>query len=356
MPKETKRRLGKGLSGLMSSEPVSVDVPVEVKPTRSDNKSKKARAGRAGGGTRVGSESSGDGAIATIGGGERERAAGEQSQNIESVFQYIATEDITPNRYQPRDEFDDEALEALASSIRNEGVMQPLVVRRWKEAGRAGKTAQWELVAGERRWRAALLAGVRQLPCVVVELEERQAAEWALIENLQREDLGALELAQAFAGLQREFGLTQDEIAERVGMHRASVANYLRLLDLEAAIREWVGDGTLSFGHAKVLLTVVPGEARVRLARRAVRKGLSIRALEQSARAMKKGDDTGASKPDSGALKSDSQRDLEQRLGEYLGTRVQLRTGSSGTKGRLELAFYDLDHFESLLQRIGFRS
>jgi ParB family chromosome partitioning protein len=275
------------------------------------------------------------------------------SKITDSIFQYIPTEDVRPNRYQPRAEFDDDALDGLAASIRSEGVMQPLVVRRWKEAGLVGKTAQWEIVAGERRWRAALLAGLRQLPCVVQEVDDQQAAEWALVENLQREDLGALELAQAFLQLQKTFGMTQDEIAERVGMHRASVANYLRVLELEAPIQQWLQEGSLSFGHAKVLLGLGAGEDRVRVARRAVRQGLSVRALEQSA--ARGGGVPGAQKSETVSKTSDSTRDLERRLGEYLGSRVTIRTSSGGSKGSVQIAFYDLDHFESLLQKMGYR-
>jgi ParB family transcriptional regulator, chromosome partitioning protein len=329
MSKETKRRLGKGLSGLMAE-------PVSVSPT--PGATREAMPGKKAGSAVTGSESKHD---------------------ADNIFRYIATQDITPSRYQPRVEFDDEALEGLAASIRSEGVMQPLLVRGVEQVrGRRDRQAAWELVAGERRWRAALLAGLAEVPCLVTKLGEQQAAEWALVENLQREDLGALELANAFAQLQRTFGLTQDEISERVGMPRASVANYLRVLDLEPSIQGWVQDGSLSFGHAKILLSMGGGEDRVRLARRAVRQGLSIRALEEAAsgKGSKDADVSGGLSDSSVSSHSASQTDLERRLGEHLGSRVRVRTSKGGTKGSLEISFYDLDHFDSVLQKIGFHS
>ncbi|MBZ0172589.1 MAG: ParB/RepB/Spo0J family partition protein, partial [Phycisphaerales bacterium] len=176
----------------------------------------------------------------------------------------IALEDIEPGRHQPRTRFDDTALAALSDSIRAVGVIQPIVVRPAETPGR------YELVAGERRWRASKLAGLATIPALVRETSERSAAEAALIENLQREDLNPLERAAGLRGLVDRFGLTQQEVATRVGLDRSSVSNLLRLLELEPAISAMLETGELGLGHGKALLSAAPGQTRVELAKRAV--------------------------------------------------------------------------------------
>jgi ParB family chromosome partitioning protein len=271
---------------------------------------------------------------------------------------------VTPSRFQPRRAFDESSLEQLAASIKNAGVMQPIAVRPIDPRAGAPAGVAWELVAGERRWRAAQLAGLSHVPAVVFNATDREAAEWGIIENVQREDLNPIEAAHAYRNLQREFGLTQSEIAQRVGVDRSTVANIMRLTELEAAIQSMIEAGVLSLGHAKALLSISGGEAREALAVRARDEGWSVRMLEQEAIAARDGEapsstsgtEGGGSAGSSAApATSANLSDLEKRLGEHLGTRVRVKLGASKKKGRIEIEFYDLDQFDGILTTIGFR-
>jgi ParB family chromosome partitioning protein len=251
---------------------------------------------------------------------------------------------IRPNPSQPRQEFDETALASLAESIRTAGVMQPIVVRR-DPAGDG-----FLLVAGERRWRAATRIALPTIPAVVREVDDRQAAEWALIENLQREDLNPLERARAFARLIDEYDLTHQEIAESVGLDRSSVSNHLRLLELEEPIQAAVGAGHLSLGHAKALLSITNSEARTTTAARAIRDGWSVREVERRAKTAGRKTPTKAPRP--AADLPANLKDLERRLEEHLGTRVRIRTAGKG-RGRVIIEYFDLDQFDGLLQHLG---
>ncbi len=235
----------------------------------------------------------------------------------------IPVERVAPNPAQPRARFDEEALGQLARSIADNGVLQPLLVT---EDGQGG----YQLIAGERRWRAARMAGLATVPAVIRERvgEDRQL-EMALVENLQRRDLTPLEEARAFDSLRARFGLSQEQIAGRVGVDRSTVANALRLLRLPEAVQERVELGELSAGHARALLAL-PEEERLRWAERAARQGLSVRELERVAATSREAAGPGRRERQRRDAADPNLRDAEERLGLRLGARVAIRLGRRG--------------------------
>lgn len=263
---------------------------------------------------------------------------------------------IVPSRFQPRQTFDEAALASLASSIKASGVMQPIAVRP-RGARENGGEGGYELIAGERRWRAARLAGLERIPAVVTTLDDQEAAEWALVENLQRSDLNPMERAWAFRGLSERFELSHAEIADRVGFDRSSVANFIRLTELEDEIRGHLAAGRLSAGHGKALLSAPSGPARAALADRAVRESWSVRKLEAAAGVAAAVSGKGRAKEGEPPAQESSRReaarrDLEKRLSEKLGARVKILT-RGGTRGSVVIDFADLDHFEAILSHLG---
>lgn len=260
----------------------------------------------------------------------------------------VAIEDVHPSPTQPRKTFDDGKLDELAASIRAQGIIQPLVVRTRQEGG-------YELVAGERRWRAAQRAGLHEVPVVVRELDSTKAFEMALVENLQREDLNPLEEAAGYERLIAEFGYTQESLADRVGKDRSTVANALRLLRLPDGVRTLVAEGRLSMGHARALLGLDSVAAMERLARRTTAQDLSVRKVEElvrrereagaPAKAMPAADGVEGGKPSANA------RDLGLRLSRALGTRVEIVEGGPG-RGHLAIHYHTLDQLDALLGRL----
>ncbi len=257
----------------------------------------------------------------------------------DSELKNLPLEQIQPGKYQPRRHWDEDALDELAASIRAQGLIQPVVVR---EIGKK----RYELIAGERRWRASQRAGLEAIPALVKQVSASAAPAMALIENIQREDLSPLEEAQAFARLIKDFDLTHQQVAEAVGRSRASVSNLLRLLELPAAISKLLDEGQLQMGHARALLTLEPALAR-KLAREAVAKGWSVRQLEQAAR-----------KPAGSKTKhkSTSSRDadivaLERELSESLATEVSVQHNRSGS-GKLIIRYHDADQLEGVLEKL----
>ena len=247
---------------------------------------------------------------------------------------------VEPNPYQPRRSFDQENLRELAASIKEKGVLQPVTVREKGEI--------FELVAGERRWRAAQVAGLSEIPAVVRELSDREVMEIALIENLQREDLNPIEEAEAYQVLMREFQLTQEEVAKAVGKGRPTVANRLRLLRLPEAVREWVAGGQLSAGHAKMLV-MMDEERAIELARRCVDRGWSVRQLEeflQDASAKPRGQKVGRPLERQDPLL----RDVEERLQGVLGTKVRIKDKKG--KGKIEVDYYSTEELNRILEVI----
>ena len=252
----------------------------------------------------------------------------------------IPVERILPNPNQPRKAFDAEALEVLAASIRRVGILQPIVVRP-EEAG-------YVLVAGERRWRAAQEAGLGVIPALIRETDEAGSLTEALIENLQREDLGPLEEAAAFHQLEEEFGMTHAKIGERVGRSRAAVSNTIRLLNLSPAIQEALAAGDLSAGHARALLGLADQALAEHLAERAVAEGWSVRQLEEAVRAGKGAADK-ARAPRQMSPRPAAIIELEHRLAEQLGTKVSIRYRNN--KGQVVLRFAGLDQLEQIYRR-----
>jgi ParB family chromosome partitioning protein len=255
-----------------------------------------------------------------------------------------AIEDIYPSKENPRQHFDDKLLGELADSIRVQGLVQPLVVRARPENEGGG----FYLIAGERRFRAAQRAGLKTVPVVVKDVTPKAAFELAIVENLQRADLNPIEEAQAFDRLQTEHGYTQEQLAERVGKERATVANSLRLLKLPAPVRAHVVSGALSMGQARALLGLDAVDAIERAAERVVQKGLSVRQTEELVRREK----AGAAAPKKVApVTSAGVRDLEQRLERSLGTRVRLDQ-SSAHAGKIVVDYHSLDQLDSLIAKL----
>jgi ParB family transcriptional regulator, chromosome partitioning protein len=251
---------------------------------------------------------------------------------------------VAPNPEQPRKRFDDEALQALADSVKERGVLQPVLVRP-----RPGGT--YELVAGERRWRAARLAGLETLPALVQERDDARSLEDALIENMAREDLNPIEAARAVAGLVEELGLTREEVGRRVGRSRVAVSNLLRLLDLPDEALALVEDGSLTEGHGRALLLADDHAARRSLARATVQGGWSVRVVEQRAREANAPARTArrgraAVHPDQEAAAAR----ISEALGAALGTEVRVRPRGTGYK--VELAFADVDEALALARRL----
>lgn len=253
----------------------------------------------------------------------------------------IPIELIDRNEEQPRKHFDEEQLEELRESIATHGVLEPIIVRPVE--------GRYQVVVGERRWRAARLAGLKTVPAVVRQLTDKETMEIALVENLQREDLNPLEEADAYRRLMAEFGLTQEEVAARVGKKRSTVANRLRLLDLEEEIRLEVEAGRLSAGHAKVLLGVPDRAMRLELARRVVEEGLSVRALEEAVVESERRTVARVETPRRSSRRVDPLvQDLEERLQQALGTKV--RVVHRGDRGRIEIDYYSEDEMERLIE------
>ncbi|MHB1158445.1 MAG: ParB/RepB/Spo0J family partition protein [Phycisphaerales bacterium] len=270
---------------------------------------------------------------------------------------YLSIDAIRANPHQPRQAFDQEALQRLAESIRQDGLMQPIVVRPPRKEGHPklnGGTARYEIVAGERRWRAGQLAGLSQLPAIVRDLSDQQMAEWALIENLQREDLNPMERAEAFRGLIDQFGLSHEQVADRVGVERPTISNTLRLLDLHNDIQQMLRHNQLSAGHAKALLGLVDPMSQLGMARRAMAGGWSVRMVEAAVKRVTPGSDIRETLPKRGG-RSAHIADLEQQIAAQLKTKVHIKSGRRKGSGTLCLDFYNLDQFDELLTKLGVR-
>jgi ParB family chromosome partitioning protein len=264
-------------------------------------------------------------------------ASGSTSSSSERLFM-CAIEKIVPNRTQPRQHFDSAALDELAESIKLHGVLEPLIVRRM-----AGED-RFEIVAGERRWRASQRAALLELPVQVREASDQLAFELALIENIQREDLNPIELSEALGRLQSDHGYTQETLAAALNKDRSTISNALRLLKLPAKVRAMVMAGTLSEGHARALLGVADEAALARLADQVVAKGLSVRQTEALVRAEKAKADGSAKEPEK---KSVGVRDLEERLNRRYGTRCEVRDKNG--KGEIAIRYATLDELDRIL-------
>jgi ParB family transcriptional regulator, chromosome partitioning protein len=338
--KKRSPRLGRGLSSLMSS-PVQVQPPAEEVIDRGVEPQNPDAAG--------GQTTPGDPGETARGPSANTAALARQPPAVadgQLGLTYVPVERLKPNRHQPRQRFDDSGLKGLADSIKAEGVMQPIVVRP-TGAGREG----YEIVAGERRWRAAQLAGLTKIPAIVRDLSDRQLAEWALIENLQREDLNPIERAEAFSKLIEQFGLSHEEAGLRVGMDRSSISNHLRLLGLIEPVKQLIRENLLSMGQARALAGLSDVGQQKMLAERAVREGMSVREVESAVRRLTQGD----SQTSRVSRRSNSPylADLEKQIAEQLGTKVHIRAGRKKGAGTMSIEFYSLDQFDALVGRLG---
>ncbi len=265
----------------------------------------------------------------------------------EEGVQKIDTQRIRPNPHQPREAFEPQALEELRQSIETHGVLQPILVRRTGEG--------FELIAGERRWRASQMAGLQLIPAVVrQDVQDSEMLELALVENLQRRDLDPMEKAQGYRRMMDELGLTQEGVATKVGLQRTTVTNHLRLLDLPEQIQDGVRGRKISMGHARAILGLGDEAAQLELMDEAVLEGLSVREVERRARERVAKPTTSTSKPDldggNGEEKAPAWvQEVESRLRESLGMRVSLTPGED-EQGRLSLEFHDHQELERLLE------
>lgn len=270
----------------------------------------------------------------------------QEQPSVEGGIRHIAVDQIVPSPYQARKSFDEQQLRGLADSIRQAGVMQPVIVRPVGE--------RFELVAGERRWRAAKLAELSTIPAIVRSLLDEEAAEFGLIENVQREDLNAMDRAHALKMMCERFSLTQAQVAEKVGLERATVTNLIRLTELEPEIAELIASSGLTSAHGKMLLAMVGGPQRIELAREASRDQWSVRRLESAVKRF-----GSPRSPAKEAMNPPARQavivDLERRLSQHLGTKAIISTDTSGSKGRITVEFYGIDHFDGLLAKMGLK-
>ena len=257
----------------------------------------------------------------------------------------VDVNDIEPNPRQPRARIEPDTLRELADSIREHGLIQPLVVTRNPGAGQAGAAA-YQLIAGERRWQAARMAGLEQVPVMVKEATQQQMLELALVENIQRADLNPLEEALAYQHLVDEFGLTQEQVASRVGKHRVSVTNALRLLRLPEPVQRLLADGSITEGHARALLALDHAEAQIKLAHLVQQRGLSVRQTEEMVRRLATRQEPAPARPSA----SPNTLALEKSFRDALGTKVSLSRGRRG--GRLVIYFYSEEELQALYETI----
>jgi len=268
-----------------------------------------------------------------------------QEKTLQEPLHQIPVESIKPNRYQPRIGWDSEKLEELAASIKSNGLIQPILVRPLGN--------EFELIAGERRLRAAKLAELKTIPAIVRKASDEQLLEIALIENIQRSDLNPIERAQGYKNYIETFSLTQTEAAERLGENRTVITNHLRILELPEQVKQMLIDGRLSMGHARAILALPTEPLRRKLANRALAGRLSVREVEKLVRkyltSSEKSAKTAHNKPP-------HIYDLEDKLTNLLRTKVAIETTKNGQRGRIIIEFYSLDEFDQITERLGLTS
>lgn len=264
----------------------------------------------------------------------------------------IPTEAIVANPLQPRRRFDEAKLQELADSINANGVIQPIVVRPLKADDQS--TALFELIAGERRWRAAQLAELKAVPAIIRECDDAHALELALVENLQREDLGPLERARAYREYLDTFGAKPEDLALRLGESRANVANYLRILNLQGEVQSMLESGALGMGHARAIAGVNDPQRQLAIARLAVRRNLSVRQVETLARENGPVDSQSAGNgPGTAPVRPAYLDELEREMSRALGVRVQLRAGKKKNAGTIMIKYDSLEQFEQIAGKLG---
>lgn len=355
---KNRTALGRGLASLISSKPVSVIPPTNTQTTTPTNTpvDTYAPSNKA-----VASSHSFDGSAAYSTSLDTAPTLNStptptlQIASAEEGVKYLDITELHANPNQPRKEFAETELKELTDSIKTLGVLQPILVRARTTDADPGKTRGYEIVAGERRYRAAQRAGLSKVPVIIRHLSEREVVEIALVENVQRADLSPLEEAQGYNRLSEEFGLTQREIAERVGKDRATIANFMRLLTLPPTIIEMLKKGELTMGHAKAILTVREPAVQINLARKVINEGLSVRAIEAIvSRTVTLPNNTPKSKEHSrqtGTITPEVAAIID-RLRSRLGTKVSVSHHSSG-KGKIEVEYFSVAELERLIEVIG---
>jgi ParB family chromosome partitioning protein len=271
--------------------------------------------------------------------------AAEAPETAGSRFVELDLNLISPNPFQPRTEWDEQELTELVDSIRANGIVQPIVVRKYED--------RYQLIAGERRWRASKAAGLKKIPALVRQVTEEQMLELALVENIHRSDLNPIERAKAYKDYVERFGLTQAEAAEKLGENRSVIANYIRLLDLPHEVKDMLVNKALSMGHARAILGLPGDELRKKLAYRALTGRLSVREVENLVKKQLDALNKEVSKEKETPQKPANITDLETRMRDRLGTKVQIRTNKSGKKGRIVIDFYSLEEFDRLSEIMG---
>lgn len=370
MASKTKSpRLGRGLSALMA-QPVKVSPePVQAPPApapaaKAEVKSLPASSGKSAVVASAHKNTSKTPAQATS---KPEKQAGRASTpavvaaeseqdavNETGGITWLSPSMITPNPHQPRRLFDEAALARLAASIKEAGLMQPIIVRPAKAGtGQGASGPTHELVAGERRWRAVQLAGLQTIPAIVRDLDENQSAEWALVENLQREDLNPMERAEAFSHLITQFNLSHEQIAQRVGVERSTISNLLRFIELDKQVQDWVRQGRLSAGQARALAGVSDSSQQKALAQKVIAQEMSVRAVEAAVRQLNQGAAVNEQEqPAKQQVRAAHLADLEQQISQQLETKVRIRPGRRKGSGTMSIDFYSVDQFDTLLKRL----
>ena len=257
-------------------------------------------------------------------------------------FQLIPVGQISPNEDQPRKEFNQEKIQELAASIQEKGILQPVIVKKTGDG-------KFMLICGERRFRAAQVCGLAEIPAVIKDVAENDFLEWALIENIQRQDLNPLEEAEAYRRLTDERMLSQEEVAKRVGKDRSSIANMIRLLRLPEEVRMYIADGRLAAGHARALLGLLTPEHQRQMAKRIVQENLSVRQVE----AIVNRSSAHKRKPKSARYLKPEIVDLENKLTQHFGTQVRIYPRKNQKEGRLEIRYFSLDDLDRVLEKIG---
>lgn len=313
MAKSVKRGLGRGLGALFGE-----DIAGTVKRGQTSQEAKNA-------------------SLPELDGQQSEKKM--ENDHVSRETSLLRVSLIEPRRDQPRKKFDENSLNELAGSIREHGILQPILVQK--------KGSTYEILVGERRWRAARIAGLKEIPAIIKDVGKQEAAEIALIENIQREDLGAVEEAKAYRALTEEYGLTQDELAGRVGKSRTAITNTMRLLQLDDDVLELVENGELSAGHARALLGVNGKRAQYKAAREVINSSLSVRETEKLVKKLNAPKKEKKQKEPDMFLESQA-----EELTRLLNTRVSIRPGSKN-RGKVEIEYYSLEELEGLIERLG---
>lgn len=263
-------------------------------------------------------------------------------------LQIVPLDRLEPNPYQPRTTIDEGALDELAASIRSDGLIQPIIARP--------RGDKLEIIAGERRWHAARKAGLQRVPVIVRHASDQQMLEVALIENIHRQDLNPIDRALAYARFCETFGLSAEQAAHRLGEDRSTVANYLRLLDLDDDLQQKVRDGLLSMGHARCLVGIASPRQRQDLANRVIAEGLSVRALERLIQQARREGTAPATPPQRRNASRPQVQAMEARLTRAVGTRVRIREGRRPGRGKIIIDYYNLDDFDRIVSLLGIKT